>query len=453
MMKGFLAAGAAGLFLLSATPASANLPLAIDGQELPSLAPLIEQAGPAVVNIATQGSVEVPNPFSEDPFFRRFFGVPPGQRREVRSAGSGVIVDAENGYIITNHHVIENADEIVITLADNRSFEAEIIGSDPGTDVAVLRVDDAEDLVEMPFANSDELAVGDFVIAIGNPFGLGHTVTSGIVSALGRSQSNSLAYEDFIQTDASINPGNSGGALVDLRGQLVGVNTAIYTRSGGNIGIGFAIPANIVENIMGQILEFGEVRRGLLGVTILDFTPDMAEAFGWDVTEGALIQEVVSGSAADNAGIEVEDVIVSVAGEAVGSASDLRNAIGLRQSGETVAIELIRDGKRRTVRATLDEAQTASVLDPAEIHPGFEGTVLEDYDGDSDMFGGEGILIADVAQGSRAARNRLRPGDIITHANRSRVRSINELAAEAENARVLVLAIRRGNNAILRQVQ
>ncbi|MGB5590849.1 MAG: trypsin-like peptidase domain-containing protein, partial [Gammaproteobacteria bacterium] len=240
--------------LFAANAAQAAMPVSVNGQNMPTLAPMIEKAAPAVVNIATSGSVEVQsfrNPFMEDPFFRRFFEMEPDQpqRRNTQSAGSGVIVDAKRGYVLTNAHVIENADEITVTLQDDRTYTAEIIGTDPGSDIAVIKID-AKDLIDIPLADSDDVRVGDFVVAIGNPFGLGHTVTSGIISALGRSGLNPNGYEDFIQTDASINPGNSGGALVNLNGELVGVNSAILTRSGGNIGIGFAIPTNMIKVVM-----------------------------------------------------------------------------------------------------------------------------------------------------------------------------------------------------------
>ncbi|HKL63024.1 MAG TPA: trypsin-like peptidase domain-containing protein, partial [Woeseiaceae bacterium] len=296
--------------------ASAALPQLFGGEETPSLAPLVEQVSPAVVNIRVSATVEMRTPFHNNDPFRRFFGLPDEQPRERRmqSAGSGVIVDADNGYIITNHHVVDGADEIEITLFNDRTLEAEIIGSDPGTDIALLKVEE-DGLVELPIGDSDVLEVGDFVIAIGNPFGLQHTVTSGIVSALGRFGLNPDGYEDFIQTDASINPGNSGGALVNLRGELVGINSAIISRTGGNVGIGFAVPSNMANAIMRQILEFGEVRRGLLGVQISTVDEETAEALGLEEVRGALVQSVNPGSAAEEAGIEVDDIIVEANGE------------------------------------------------------------------------------------------------------------------------------------------
>ena len=288
---------------------------------LPSFAPVIKRASPAVVNIAVRGTVAAPrNPFFDDPGFRRFFGLPPDaqqREREFRSAGSGVIVDAENGYIVTNAHVVQNASEITITLVDDVELKAEVVGADDRSDVAVLRVKDAKLPAEMRLADSSKLQVGDFVIAIGNPFGLQHTVTSGIVSALGRSGISRDGLEDFIQTDAAINPGNSGGALVGLDGDLVGINSVILSQSGGNIGIGFAIPSNMVRSIMEQLIESGRVNRGQLGVNTLSLTPEFRKSLGLaENAQGALVSQVTEGSAAARAGIEAGDVITSVRGQA-----------------------------------------------------------------------------------------------------------------------------------------
>src|SRR5512134_589353 len=283
---------AATLLCAFAPLATAQLPAQVGDTPVPSLAPMVKRVSPAVVNIATKGTVQEQNPLLNDPFFRRFFDVPNTPRqRQFQSAGSGVIVDAKQGYIITNAHVIENATEITVTLLDNRSLTAKVVGKDEGSDVAVVKVQ-ASNLMDIPIADSDRTEVGDFVVAIGNPFGLGHTVTSGIVSALGRSGINPEGYEDFIQTDASINPGNSGGALVNLSGQLVGINSAILSRTGGNIGIGFAIPSNMMKTVMSQLLKHGEVRRGVLGVNIQTLTPDIAESMEIGNVQGALISQV-----------------------------------------------------------------------------------------------------------------------------------------------------------------
>jgi Do/DeqQ family serine protease len=293
-----------GLLLVLSSAAWAALPTMTNDQEMPSLAPLVERVSPAVVNIRVSQTVSMRGHFGDEAF-RRFFGLPdtPGGSgsREVASAGSGVIVDAENGYIITNHHVVENAEQIQITTMDGEVFDAEVVGSDAATDIAIIKVD-AEGLTDMPIGDSEGVRVGDFVLAIGNPFGLGHTVTSGIVSALGRTGISRDGYEDFIQTDASINPGNSGGALVNLRGELVGINSAIISRTGGNVGIGFAVPTEIANSIMRQILDFGEVRRGLLGVSIAPVDAEVAKALDASVTSGALITRVEPGSAAEEAG-------------------------------------------------------------------------------------------------------------------------------------------------------
>jgi len=436
--------------LLAAATASAALPTQVGDQELPTLAPMIERTAPAVVNIATSGSVEVQsyrNPFMDDPFFRRFFEMEPEQqprRRQTQSAGSGVVFDAENGYIVTNAHVIANAEEITVTLQDDRTFSAEIIGADPASDIAVIKVD-ADRLTQIGLADSEQARVGDFVVAIGNPFGLGHTVTSGIISALGRTGLNRDAYEDFIQTDASINPGNSGGALVNLRGELVGVNSAILTRGGGNIGIGFAIPSNMVKAVMDQLLEFGEVRRGLLGVNIYTVTPDIAEAYGVDEIQGALVSQVVPGSAADEAGIEAGDIITRVNDESIKSATELRNAIGLLRVDEKVRIEYVRDGKSRSTTATLGVQVAAEQVAAADIHPGLQGAELADADpADPERGGMSGVLVVSVEPGSPAQQRQLRGGDVIVAVNRRRVASVAEFR-EVASSDALLLGIRRGN--------
>ena len=439
--------------------ATAQLPARVGAQEVPTLAPLVKEVEPAVVSIATKGTMNAPaNPLMEDPFFRRFFGLPDQQqqqrRRQVHSAGSGVIVDAAKGYILTNHHVVENAEQIQVVLNDNRSLDAKVVGSDPGTDIAVLQVQNGKGLVQMKLGNSDQVQVGDFVLAIGNPFGLQHTVTSGIVSALGRSGINPDGYEDFIQTDASINPGNSGGALVNLKGELIGINSAIFSNSGGNIGIGFAIPVNIAKSIMNQILQFGEVKRGLLGVSISDFNADSAKAFGVETTaEGALVQEVADGSAAEKAGIAVGDVIVSVDGQHIKGASDLRNAIGLKRSGESVRVDIIRDGKRRQLSAMLSEVSSTARIGGEDIHPGLAGAELANHEGKADQFAGPGVRIESVESGSPAAQAGLLANDIIVSVNRLRVRNVHELQQAAGQQSLLMLSIRRGNRNLLLQIR
>jgi Do/DeqQ family serine protease len=443
-----LAALAAVLSLAVTAPLHAQLPAAVDGAPLPSLAPMVKKTAPAVVNIATRGSVEVGggNPFLDDPFFRRFFDMPdqPRQRRQTQSAGSGVIVNAAEGLVLTNAHVIEGAEEISVTLQDDRTFNAEVVGTDRASDVALLRIP-AENLVELKMADSGRIEVGDFVVAIGNPFGLGHTVTSGIVSALGRSGINPEGYEDFIQTDASINPGNSGGALVNLRGELVGVNSAILSRGGGNIGIGFAIPSNMARSVMDQLLEFGEVRRGLLGVTILTITPDIAEAYDIKESQGALVSQVMPESAAERAGVKVGDVIRSVDGKSISNANELRNTIGLKRSGDTVELEIIRDKRKRTIKAKLGEQATQVQVSAQDIHPGLQGAELETLDASSPRYEGEaGVLVSNVAPGSPAAQRGLRPGDVIIGVNRRKISNLGELQ-QAAQGQALLLNIRRGN--------
>jgi Do/DeqQ family serine protease len=461
-MTGVTARAAIALILVATTLGSlaeAQLPARVGGQDVPTLAPLVKQVEPAVVSIATKGTISAPaNPLMEDPFFRRFFGFPDQQqqrrRRQVQSAGSGVIVDAAKGYILTNHHVVENAEEIEVVLSDNRNLKARVVGSDPGTDIAVLQVDNGKSLVQMKLGNSDQVEVGDFVLAIGNPFGLQHTVTSGIVSALGRSGINPDGYEDFIQTDASINPGNSGGALVNLKGELIGINSAIFSNSGGNIGIGFAIPVNIAKSIMNQILKFGEVKRGLLGVSISDFNAESAKAYGVEGTvEGALVQEVVVGSAAEKAGIEVGDVIVAVDGQQIKSASDLRNNVGLKRSGDSVRVEVIRDGKRAKFTAMLSELSIAAKISGEEIHPGLAGAELGNHEGKADQFAGPGVLIESVEPESPAALAGLQTNDIIVSVNRTRVRNVRELQQAAGQQPLLLISIRRGNRNLLLQIR
>jgi Do/DeqQ family serine protease len=317
-----------------------------------TLAPLLADITPGVVNIAVRSRVERPaNPLVDDPFFRRFFDLPEVPRqRDVLSAGSGVIVDARRGYVLTNSHVVANAAEVQVTLKDARTYPARLVGSDPATDVALLQVD-ARDLTAVPLGDSARLEVGDLVVAIGNPFGLGQTVTSGIVSALGRSGLGIEGYEDFIQTDASVNPGNSGGALVNSRGELVGINTAILGPSGSNIGIGFAVPVNMARAVMTQLVEHGEVRRGRLGITIQDLTPALADAMSLDLRGGAVISAIEAGSPAARAGLALGDVIVEVNGQPVLDADDLRNLIGLLPVGTDLAIVLYRDGRERAAAA------------------------------------------------------------------------------------------------------
>jgi Do/DeqQ family serine protease len=339
---------------------AAGLP-ELAGAGVPSLAPLLKQVTPGVVNISTRARVAVQNPLLQDPFFRRFFNIPEQQQRmrETQASGSGVIVDARQGYVVTNNHVVENADVVEVTTKDNRRFRARLVGRDPDTDIAVLKIEPTN-LTALEFGDSDRLEVGDFVLAIGNPFGLGQTVTSGIVSALGRSGLGIEGYEDFIQTDASINPGNSGGALVDLTGRLIGINTAILAPGGGNIGIGFAVPINMVKLVMEQLIRYGEVKRGRIGVAIQELTPEVAQAIGTPRTEGALIAQVAPGSSAERSGLRSGDIVTAVNNVPIRSATQLRNRIGLTRVNETLDLTVERRGQARTVSVRIDQVENSS---------------------------------------------------------------------------------------------
>jgi Do/DeqQ family serine protease len=441
----------AGTLLVAAAAAHAQLPT----EAMPSLAPLVKSASPAVVNIRVSQTIQAGSQYGDE-MFRRFFGlpeVPGGGSREVASAGSGVIVDAENGYILTNHHVVQGADKIEVYLFNEDSLDAEVVGSDAATDIAVLKVE-PKNLVEIAIGDSDNVEVGDFVIAIGNPFGLGNTVTSGIVSAVGRTgiSQNSIGsnapIEDFIQTDASINPGNSGGALVNMKGELVGINSAIISRTGGNIGIGFAVPSAIARSIMGQILDFGEVRRGLLGVTIATIDEENAKALGTDITRGALVSVIQPGSAAEDAGLKVDDIIVKVDDKRIDDSRALANAIGLKGSGDEVEIELVRNGETRTVTATLGQrTQTQSLGE--EIHPGLAGA---QFSAES-AAGSGGIEVTDVEPGSPAAQRGLRSGDIVIAVNRIAVGNLEELQEIAARNEILFLLVRRANRQLMLQIR
>jgi serine protease Do len=327
-------------------PALAQIPDLGRGP-IPTLAPLVRQVTPAVVNISVHGRVKEDNPLYRDPFFREFFDVPKQFEREIQAAGSGVIVDARRGYILTANHVVARVSSAQVTTKDGRRYSAKLIGRDPATDIAVLQVQGGSHLTAIPMGDSDKLQVGDFVIAVGNPFGLGQTVTSGLVSALGRTGLGKQGYEDFIQTDAPINPGNSGGALINLKGELVGINTAILSPGGGNVGIGFAVPINMARRVMEQIVETGRVRRGRIGVSVADLSFDQRSRHGRH--EGALIADVSRGSPAEAAGLQKGDIVVAADGSPIRSAAQLRNKVGLTRVGDRVQLTVERNGTLHTV--------------------------------------------------------------------------------------------------------
>lgn len=430
---------------LWAPSSQAAWPESIDGQRLPSLAPMLKTAMPAVVNISTRTQIEVAqHPLMRDPFFRHFFNIPDApQQRQSSSLGSGVIIDASRGYIVTNNHVIDKAQEITVTLHDARTLSAKLIGTDPESDVAVIKVE-PQRLTALPIANSDQLQVGDFVVAIGNPFGLGQTVTSGIVSALGRSGLGIEGYEDFIQTDASINPGNSGGALVNLNGELVGINTAILAPTGGNVGIGFAIPTNMVNQIKDQLIEHGEIRRGLLGISIQDLTPELAQAFSLPQRQGAVISAVQPGSPAAKAQLEPGDIVLAINGRKMKGSMDVRNAIGLLRIGEEVNIQVLHKGNTLSRTAEI-AAPKISREDGKKIHPRLNGTVLSTVPPGQPA---EGVVVERIHSASYAWRVGLRPGDVIVMANRQPIRNIEDLKAVTKNHNgELLLNLQRGDSA------
>ncbi len=439
----------AAVLLLITLPLHVALP-AFDsqGDNLPTLAPMLEKTVPGVVNVFTRTRVAVrQSPLLSDPFFRRFFNVPDQPReRMTQSLGSGVVVDAKKGYILTNHHVIDGADEISVNLSSGHTLQAQLVGSDPETDIAVLQVKDG-DLTALPMSDSDKTRVGDFVVAIGNPFGLGQTVTSGIVSAMGRSGLGIEGYEDFIQTDASINPGNSGGALVNLRGELVGVNTAILSKSGGNVGIGFAIPINMAREIMTQLIEHGEVKRGVLGAQAQDLTPELATAFNIDRQQGAVVSEVTKGSPADKAGLQTGDVITELNGRPVQNASDVRNRIGLLRIGQHVEMKILRDGKHKTLKAVVEEPELISMLGD-KLHPRLTGAVLANLTEETVRGRVQGVVVAEVAPGSPAMAAGLRKGDVITQANRKPVSDLDSLRAAVKGNDALLMNIQRRGGAL-----
>lgn len=409
------------------------LPAFVDGQAVPSLAPMLSKVTPAVVNISTLGPAPQRNPLMDDPFFRRFFDLEVPNNPRPQSLGSGVVVDAENGYIVTNSHVIENASQIRVTFADGREANAELIGTDPQADVAVIKID-LPNLVQLDWADSSQLQVGDFCVAIGNPFGLGQTVTSGIVSALSRSGLGIEDFEDFIQTDASINPGNSGGALVSLTGKLIGINTAIVGPSGGNVGIGFAIPSNMASNIIDQLIKYGEVKRGALGIAAQELTPELAEAFGVNTQYGVIIGRIRGGSPADKAGLQVGDVITAIDGQPVRDIKAVKNRIGLVRLGQRMMLSIVRDDQSLQITAVVEEL--------SYINPLLEGVEFETRRTAS---GRSYIVVKAVEPDSAFDQYGLEEGDIVLSVNQQVVEAVDELEqlAEQDQQEILIL-VQRG---------
>ncbi|RLM27562.1 serine endoprotease DegQ [Brenneria alni] len=435
------------LTLLSFPAANAALPAVVQGQQLPSLAPMLEKVLPAVVSVHIEGTQvqrqRVPEEFKF--FFGPNFPTDKQSSRPFEGLGSGVIISAAKSYVLTNNHVINNADKIRVQLNDGREYEAKLIGRDEQSDIALLQLIDAKNLVEIKMADSDQLRVGDFAVAVGNPFGLGQTATSGIISALGRSGLNLEGLENFIQTDASINRGNSGGALVNLNGELIGINTAILAPGGGNIGIGFAIPSNMAQNLAQQLVEFGEVKRGVLGIKGSEMTSEMAKAFKVDAQRGAFVSEVLPKSAAAKAGIKAGDVLTSLDGKPISSFAELRAKIGTTAPGKTVKIGLLREGKQQEVSVVLDNSAT-STTSAETLTPALQGASLTNGQLKD---GSKGIQIDNVAKDSPAAQIGLQKGDIIIGVNRERVENITQLRKILETKpSVLALNIVRGDETI-----
>ena len=410
----------------------AGLPIMVEGQLLPSLAPMLEKSMPAVVNISTSKKIQS----QHNPLFR---GVDP--LNKPYSLGSGVIVNSQHGYILTSHHVIDKADKIMVILSDGRQFNAILLGSDSEADVAVLQIP-ANNLTALPIADSNQLRVGDFVVAIGNPFGLGQTVTSGIISALGRTGLGIEGYEDFIQTDASINPGNSGGALVNLRGEFIGMNTAILAPNGSNVGIGFAIPSNMAMTLKETLVKYGKVSRGLLGISTQNLTKDLIKAFELNSQYGALVNQVEAHSAANRAGLEAGDIIIALNGEKVRGGDQIRNMIGLLQIGDKIQIDFMRENNKQTTHAILGQPQQRQLLGKL-LHHALKNTHL------TSTVKGQvtGVIFTKIQQNSYAWRAGLRVGDIIVSANRYRIHNLDEFKQVINPNRVLLINIQRGKHA------
>ena len=436
-----------GLAFSAPFTASAALPSQVPGQaEVPSLAPMLEKVLPAVVSIQVEGTAVQAQKVPEE--LKKFFGEGGGGGRQAQpfeGLGSGVIIDAAKGYVLPNNHVITQAEKIRIQLNDGREFDAKLIGSDDQSDIALLQIPNPTGLTQIAIADSDALRVGDFAVAVGNPFGLGQTATSGIVSALGRSGLNLEGLENFIQTDASINRGNSGGALLNLKGELIGINTAILAPGGGSVGIGFAIPSNMARTLSQQLIQFGEIKRGLLGIKGTELNADLAKAFNLNVQRGAFVSEVMPNSGSAKAGVKSGDVIVSLNGKPLSSFAELRSRIATTEPGSKVKLGMLRDGKPLEVEVTLDKNTTSSA-NAELIAPALQGATLSDGQLKD---GTKGIRIDEVEKESPAAQAGLHKDDVIININRTRVQSIAEMRKLLETKPpVIALNVMRGNDSL-----
>ena len=425
-----------------------TIPSAVDGQPLPSLAPMLEKVTQAVVNINSKTRVKVRNPMLDDPFFRQFFGMQNAPRERIeQSLGSGVVIDSAKGYVLTNNHVVEGADDISVTLHDGRTLKAKLIGTDPDTDVAVIQIP-AENLSALPLADSNQLRVGDFVVAVGDPFGVGQSASSGIISGLNRTGLGGRGFQNFIQTDATINPGNSGGALVNLRGELIGINSQIFSTSGGSIGIGFAIPVNLANDVMKQLIATGTVKHGTLGVQAQTLTADLGRMLETSASHGAVVTDVGAGSPAESAGLKAGDVVVAVNGRAVQSDNDLYNAEGIAPVGSTLELKVLRGGEALTLKATL-KAESILSSDGAKLDARLAGADISDAgERIKRAIGTGGVIVSKVAADSRAAENGLKAGDLIIGINRVDVAGLSDFKKLlATKPRQLLLSVVRGREA------
>ncbi|WP_312582542.1 serine endoprotease DegQ [Atlantibacter hermannii] len=436
----------AGLSLSAPSQVAAAIPSQVPGQAaIPSLAPMLEKVLPAVVSVQVEGTATQSQKVPEE--LKKFFGeeMPDQPAQPFEGLGSGVIIDAAKGYVLTNNHVINQAQKISVQLNDGREFDAKLIGGDDQSDIALLQLQNATNLTQIKVADSDTLRVGDFAVAVGNPFGLGQTATSGIVSALGRSGLNLEGLENFIQTDASINRGNSGGALLNLNGELIGINTAILAPGGGSVGIGFAIPSNMAQTLANQLIQSGEIKRGLLGIKGTEMSADLAKAFNLNVQRGAFVSEVLPNSGSAKAGIKSGDVITSLNGKTLNSFAELRSRIATTAPGTTVRLGLLRDGKPLDVNVTLDKS-TSSSASAEMIIPALQGATLSDGQLKD---GTKGVTIESVEKGSAAAQAGLHKDDVIIGVNRERVSTIAEIRKLMESKpSVVALHIMRGNDSL-----